>query len=340
MLLMDDLQVKVISSNKDHDDSLLNTPANAWIHYKEIKVWYSSNGHKTFPVPAQPAVYFINGLYSLSFTVWPLLRFKGRKIISVRGMLHPGALSQKSLKKKLYLNILKALVRWQKADFHATTAKEKMFIEKHFGKKPKIWVIPNVPQVLPSRPVLHKEKGQLIISTVALVSPMKNHLLVLQALAAVNASVDYFIYGPIKQTDYWDTCKAVIQILPTNIKVHYKGGITPANVPNALERCHVYIQPSKSENFGHSLFEALSTGRPVITSAYTPWNHLQENKAGYNVSTNDTKSISNALQIFADMDENTLQQYSLAANEYALAAINIGGLKEQYLEMFSGISKN
>jgi glycosyltransferase involved in cell wall biosynthesis len=254
--------------------------------------------------------------------------------------LHPGALSQKSLKKKLYLNILKALVRWQKADFHATTAKEKMFSEKHFGKKPKIWVIPNVPQVLPSRPVLHKEKGQLIISTVALVSPMKNHLLVLQALAAVNASVDYFIYGPIKQTDYWDTCKAVIQILPTNIKVHYKGGITPANVPNALERCHVYIQPSKSENFGHSLFEALSTGRPVITSAYTPWNHLQENKAGYNVSTNDTKSISNALQIFADMDENTLQQYSLAANEYALAAINIGGLKEQYLEMFSGISKN
>ncbi len=40
-----------------------------------------------------------NGLFSTLFSLIPLLTSNYKKIISVRGMLHPGALSQKALKK-------------------------------------------------------------------------------------------------------------------------------------------------------------------------------------------------------------------------------------------------
>jgi glycosyltransferase involved in cell wall biosynthesis len=163
---------------------------------------------------------------------------------------------------------------------------------------------------------------------------MKNHLLVINALANCTANIEYNIYGPIKDDEYWELCKKQIVLLPPNITVYYHGEINPALIENVLAQNHVFIMPSKSENFGHALSEALSAGKPIITSYNTVWNNLLENKAGLNADTDD-KAIKSAINFFVKMDNETYLQFSNAAIKYASQKINIEELQLQYQQMFS-----
>jgi glycosyltransferase involved in cell wall biosynthesis len=91
--------------------------------------------------------------------------------------------------------------------------------------------------------------------------------------------------------------------------------------------------PSKSENFGHAIIEALSAGKPVITSHNTPWKNLQENKAGFNVSLN-VEEIINAIDHFLKMSSEDYIEWSDAAVSFSKKAIDYKQLNVQYSNMF------
>ncbi len=146
--------------------------------------------------------------------------------------------------------------------------------------------------------------------------------------------IQYDIYGPVKDEEYWDTCKEQTRMLPTNIEVIYHKEIEPHKVKNALQQSHVFILPSRSENFGHAIYEAFSAGRPVITSNYTPWNGLLESKAGINVSMNDPVDLANAIHFFSQMDNEELKIWSDAAFAYAEKKVNPDKTRQAYKEMF------
>jgi glycosyltransferase involved in cell wall biosynthesis len=337
----------IICSNKDHDGSSLFIEPDTWHPYINSKVFYASSEYlkvrniSKLIKQNNSKVLFINGLYSWYFNIIPLVRSRGfRKIISVRGMLHPGALSQKPLKKKIFFGLWKVFRLHKGCEFHATTVEERDFIEIVFGKNAKTWIAGNFPKVLDYQLPAEKEEGKLIMVSIALVSPMKNHLLVLQALKDVSANVEYLIYGPIKDAGYWKQCESSIAILPSNIKVSYKGEVIPPEIYKALQVAHLFILPSKSENFGHAIYEAMTAGKPVITSHQTPWNNLRELKAGINVSTEHTQEMTSAIEIFASMDNNTLLNWSRSTRDYALKAVDVELIKQQYIEMFRGDASN
>ncbi len=123
--------------------------------------------------------------------------------------------------------------------------------------------------------------------------------------------------------------------MPANITVNYHGDIAPDKIVDALAGNHVFILPSKSENFGHAIYEALSAGRPVITSYATPWNNLEMAKAGMNVSTDDIIDIVNAIEFFAGMGQEELEEWSGGARKYAEGTVDVEAIKRQYEEMFS-----
>ena len=93
--------------------------------------------------------------------------------------------------------------------------------------------------------------------------------------------------------------------------------------------------PSKSENFGHAIFEALSAGKPVITSHATPWNDLLANKAGMNISPEESE-LTDALAFFASMSNENYSEFSENASTYIAERTNAQTLKAQYTEIFSG----
>jgi len=332
-------EIRIICSSLDHDGSILSVTPNHWVPISQkLLVWYSTTTSLIRWIKfirQQPAkVWFINGIYSLKFNLIPLIFGKGNKVISSRGMLDPGSLSQKSLKKKIYLFFLKLLGFHKFCRFHATCLLEEKNIRSIFGEHTKVSIISNIPRVFDYAPMPMKEFGILRLVTVALINPVKNYLLVLEALKDCGCTIQYDIYGPIHHEKYWEQCLNVIETMPANIKVIYHGDIHPNEVAPVLANAHIYIQPSRSENFGHSIFEAFSAGRPVITSFQTPWQDLLKHNAGKNVTITETKEITEALESFAAMDQSMLHEWSLCARQYAENMIDINQFVKEYKNMF------
>lgn len=336
-------QFRIICGNRDLDGSLLKeVEYDQWVRFlNNTEVWYSSSDKITSVLNKElkkDEVLFIVGIYSWDYNLKPLIFCKGvKKIISVRGMLHPGALSQKSFKKRIYLQLWKWLGLHKGNIFHATDAEEKKYIQQVFGEKAIVKIAANIPRLFALLPMPAKIDCKLIIGSIALISAMKNHLKVLEALHTIksNYQIVYNIYGPVKDPVYWEQCQKLMASLPKNIQVNYKGAIAPTEVEKALAENQVIILPSKSENFGHSIIEALSAGRPVITSNTTPWNGLAAAEAGINVPGEDILGLANAISDFAAMDSTALSQWSRSAREYALKGVDLDRVKGEYRELFN-----
>lgn len=324
---------------------------NEWNNWEQIaKVMYwnyresSRNTLQDLYKEVRPDIIFINGLFSLHFNLLPLraaISFNGKYndckvVLSARGMLHPGALSQKKFKKKIFLFLFK-LFGWQhKVQWHATDEQELKFIQQQFGELTNIKVAGNFPNLLTQATAPVKREHALIMGTVALISPMKNHLQVLKALQSVQANIVWHIYGPVKEEAYWQQCKQLIQQLPSNIAVHYHGELPPAELSKTMEEFQLFIMPSKSENFGHAILEALSAGKPVITTNTTPFKNLQQVKAGYTVAVDQLETeLPRAIQHFASMQQHEFNDCSKAAAEYARTFVSTDQLQQQYQHLFT-----
>ena len=322
--------------------ALENVTTGEWIPFNgNSQVWYANHEKISDSLVKQvealkPDILYIIGLYSWHFNIVPLIFCKGpKKILSARGMLHPGALSQKRWKKMIYMRLFKLMEYQHSISFHATDEEEEKYIVTHFGKVTSVHIAGNFPNNMGAVPIAPKLPATLNMVSIALISPMKNILLVLEALENINVSVVYNIYGAIKDINYWEQCREKIKSLPDNIVVKCHNEIEPGQVKEALSQNHIFVLPSKSENFGHAIYEALSAGRPVITSNNTPWNNLEEARAGINISIENTAELVGAIDCFAAMDEAALAAWSHGAIAYSAAAIDLEKVRQQYREMFS-----
>ncbi|MBB1284689.1 glycosyltransferase [Flavisolibacter sp. BT320] len=330
-------QYRIITSNREWDGTVINVMANQWLSYNPwTKVYYASRGTSAKQLGEESAILYLNGIYSWSYVLKPLLFSKaGKKILAPRGMLLEGALSQKAWKKRLYLQLWKWAGLHRRVAFHATDGAEEAAIKKVFGAGVKVYQVPNLPKIIAPQPLFPKQRGALVLLTIALVSPMKNILPVLKALANLEQAITYHIYGPVIDPAYWQQCRKQIHRLPANIEVVYGGELDPIKVTETLQKAHVFILPSRSENFGHALYEALSAGRPVITSHTTPWNGLKEAGAGINLDPGEGKAIREVVRHFAGMNGDELQAWSTGARHYAEKRLDQEAIREQYCRMFS-----
>ncbi len=122
------VQYFIFCSDTDLNGAALqNITTGEWIQYNNYTtVWYAAHDKISDSLVKQveeikPDVLYIIGIYSWHFNIVPLLYCKApKKILSARGMLHPGALSQKKWKKKIYLGIFKLMEYHHKVRFHAT----------------------------------------------------------------------------------------------------------------------------------------------------------------------------------------------------------------------------
>jgi glycosyltransferase involved in cell wall biosynthesis len=341
----DGINYRIFCGHTDLDGApLAGIETGKWIRYNDhTEVWYAIAEDRSKTLIEQvektkPDLLYIIGIYDWHFNIVPLLFCKGQaQIVSVRGMLHPGALQQKKMKKQFFLGALRMLGLHRKIAFHATDDAEKKFIEKHFGEQATVHIASNFPRTFQAKDRQGKPAGKLSLCSIALVSPMKNHLQVIKALNEVKADVIYNIYGPVKDMAYWQQCLAEMEKLPANIRASYHGELRPTEVEAILKQHDVFIQPSESENFGHAIYEALSAGLPVISSLNTPWNNLEALHAGLNVEPKPGE-LAAAIEQFARMDNDAFEKWSRAAVAYAEAYLDTEGLQEAYRAMF-GLSE-
>ncbi len=334
---------KIFCSGNDLDGTVnQGVPFDKWCYYNECtQVWYASGKKRSIAAMKREIknsnadILFIMGIYSWYFNLVPLLFCKAPvKIISVRGMLHPGALSLKSVKKNIYLALWKMAGLYRHNFFHATDVKEKGFIRQVFSDKAKIFIAGNFPRIFKLHPAQQKKPGALLMVSIALISPMKNIALVLEALQYCKMQIKYDIYGPVKDEQYWQQCLVKIKMLPANITVIYRGDVVPTKIEDVLKTYELFILPSKSENFGHAIYEALSAGKPVITSHHTPFSNLYDHNAGLNVDVKHIQELAKAIDFFAGMTRVEFAKWNAGAHNYAFKSIDQDHLKKQYDNMF------
>jgi glycosyltransferase involved in cell wall biosynthesis len=332
----------VCSNNEYHEHTpLKNIVSDKWLNFEsKASVYYLSAASlkpqrmRQIIRQVKPDIVFTNGMYSVPFGLYPICFSSCKTVFSARGMFHPGALSQKAVKKKIFLYAFKKLGLHKKVIFHATDENEKEYIWSQFGNTVKVNVAGNFPQIQDFAQSPPKQTGNIIMGSISLISPMKNHLLVLESLRYCTSKVTYYIYGPVKDQEYWTRCQAVIRDLPNNIQVEYKGEVPPTEVRDVLKEFHYFILPSKSENFGHAIFEALTAGKPVITSFFTPWNNLESRRAGYNVDISNVASITDAIEKAAAQNVSEYLDWRQCSRSLAIESVNLSNLREQYQQLF------
>ncbi len=332
-----DVHYFIFCSNKDVDgEKLKNIETDKWIIFNQYtKVWFDSSA---FPFlkfrklisERKFDVLYINGIFSFSFSIFPMLFGKAEKVIvSPRGMLHPGALSKKKIKKKLFLQFLQITDVTKRCHFHAVDLMEKNCINGIFRKRISVTIAGNYASQF-KHAFSHKKKvGELKLITVALISPMKNHLMILKALKEINGLVEYHIIGGIKDNVYWKKCLEIINEMPKNIKVKFHGEIPPNDISQYFNDSPVMIMPSESESFGHSIIESLMAGIPVITSNATPWKYLQENNAGFN-AVPDIPTLKELIRFYLSLNDEEYCSTSLAAVAYSNKHYNEIILNKEY----------
>lgn len=287
---------------------------------------------------------YINGLFMPSLNFIPIVISKNL-IISPRGMLQQKLLQQKKWQKHIYLKVLKNIFFFKKIKFHATTQQEAVEIKNQFGKNADITIISNVP-VKPFISINSKDKEVQKIRLVylGLIVENKGLLDLIKTLKELNLTISLDIYGPVKDQKYADLCFKEIEKNTTNALINYKGAIDPSESQNVLHNYHAFILLTKGENFGHSIYESLSVGTPVIISNKTPWKFSNElNPPGWLVNIEGEKEencseLTDILTKLYYMNNEEYTQSSIAAHKYAIDFYNSHDFKKQYTDLFNSFN--
>ena len=146
---------------------------------------------------------------------------------------------------------------------------------------------------------------------------MKNLDYALRVLAQVRTQVRFSIYGPIEVVTYWEECQKLMAELPANVEVNYCGSIEHDNVVATISELDLFFLPSRGENFGHVIHEALRAGLPLLISDRTPWKDLAELGVGWDLALGDMSAFVRRIEEVADWSDTEHQQRAARARALA-----------------------
>lgn len=348
--LRDHFDLFVITTNHDFGSSspYINIVSDQWItHEAGFKIFYASPHLLRWRVikqqvsKLQPDVIYLNSMYSLFFSIYPLLMKKMRAvqakvILAPRGMLRQSALQFKRKKKMLYLSAFRLLGLHKNIIFHATEEGEYKDIKNCFGQSADVLLVNDFPgKQSPLQLPTQKQKGQLAILFVGRIHPIKNVDYFLSVLKNANQSIRMTVIGGIEDQSYWNICMQLIREWPQNVSIDFKGELPHREVEQHLLLHHLFVLPTKGENFGHAIFEALAAGRPVLISDQTPWRNLAQYQAGWDLPLDQPGKFSEVVERFAAMDEIELNAWCVGAWQHAKDFLDRSHIKEQYIRLFT-----
>ena len=195
-----------------------------------------------------------------TFPVWWAVRCAEQSGVEVvmrpAGSFDPVRLAHSRWKKKVVAGIERWCLR-HAAAVHVTCDNEAEWVNAYEPKVKKVFVVPNGVSVPPreTMPSNQEPIGRLRLLYLGRRHPLKGLDLLEKAVAGMDEGsrpelrIESSIFGEEKEA--------------------------------AFKWCDVLILPSRSENFGLVVAEALARGKPVITTKGTPWNRVVEQGCGW-----------------------------------------------------------
>lgn len=311
--LSDSFDFRVIARDRPFDSDSAMAESGKWhdngimrVHYLEVgRVGAKGLARLLRETPHD--LLMLNGFFDREFTIPALIaRRLGRiprrpTILSPRGEFSEGALSLKAGRKRFYRLAMRLTGLLSGVRLHATSPAEESDMRAAFPDEPIRHIanfrdIPALPAFAPRAP-----GTPLRIAFLGRVSPVKGVETACMALARVNSSVAFDLYGPISDVAYWKRCQQIIAGLPGNVTVTYRGELENGAVVNTLAGYDLMFMPSHSENFGHAILESLAAGTPVLIGDKTPWQNLSGAQAGWDLPLDDIGAIARTIDLAAGM---------------------------------------
>jgi glycosyltransferase involved in cell wall biosynthesis len=256
-------------------------------------------------------------------------------IVAPRGELSPLPLKMKGKRKAAFLAIARATGLFRGVTWQATSELERGEILAVFPDA-RIEVVPNptaVPEAAAEPPA--KAAGSARFVFLSRVSEKKNLLDAVRALAgAAGGEAVLDVYGNLEDAAYWERCQRAAAGLPPQLRVEYRGKLAFQEVDQTLARYHFFVLPTRGENFGHAVVEAMRVGLPVLISDRTPWRGLEAARAGWDVPLDDLAALQDRVRRCVEMDGETYRAWSEGARRYAAEAAPADQAREAALQLF------
>lgn len=295
--------------DRDHGDlkPYENIKYNEWNSVGSARVWYVKEGFFSKKLIQKLALgkdfIYLTGFFE-EYGYNTLLLKKTGKIklplaIASMGVFAKDALAHGAVKKRLFIGACKALGLFKGIVWSVTSELEATDVKKTIGSNIQYVVAEDLPRIkIPGRFKQADEKiGIVFLSRIC---EHKHPDIVIDAVSMMhnkqNVSLSFF--GPIQEKAFWDKC--IQKLERVDYKWNYGGDVPSDNVQEVLSHYDLFVLPSKSENYGHVIYEALSVGCIPVISNRTPWKDLEKENIGYEVQL-DAKSFAEKLNLLANM---------------------------------------
>jgi len=357
--LSDQLDFRIITADRDSFDTrpYPGVRINAWNEVGKAQVYYAAPSRLAFAAirrlirDTQHDVLYLNSFFAARFAILPLLvrkfgRLPSRPIVlAPRGEFSEGALVLKSWKKQLYIRTSRLLGLYDNLNWQASSAFEAEDIKRMMGSVARsIQIAPDLPALVTQsneekKPSLDDLTKPLRVVFLSRISPKKNLDFALQVLETVAAPVEFNIYGLADDEAHWQYCQELMARLPAHITATYHGLVKHDDVANVLMTHDLFFLPTRGENFGHAIFEALAAGVPALISDQTPWQDLDDAGVGWVRPLNDASAFKAVIEQLAEASplERTGQRQS--ARQYARNLAENSAVMRQNLDLFFNVCR-
>lgn len=234
-------------------------------------------------------LYYVNSLQCPEFSLLPLLLRKMRVIphamvmVAPRGECGIAAQAHKGLKKRM----AKPLIKWligTNAVWHASSGAEAADIIRWYGQE-----MPQGDRLIirsdpPPRPSSSVSKGSgespPVVMFASRIDHMKGLDIALDVMRRMSKPCVFRVAGSVSDNAYWQRCQELAKEFPRHVKFQYCGPYSPDTTAEIMSSADLVFLPTRGENFGHAIAEALSVGCPVVISQETIWTELVNAGAG------------------------------------------------------------
>ncbi|MBP1641180.1 MAG: putative glycosyltransferase [Bacteroidetes bacterium] len=147
------------------------------------------------------------------------------------------------------------------------------------------------------------------------IHPKKGIDLLIEGYNMLQDKLPLVIVGPKEIPEYYDSILKQIKNYNLSNEVFFVPEVSEIEKLSLMRGAKAFVLPTRSENFGTVVAEALGQQCPVICTIGAPWSTLEQYKCGWWVDI-DPKSISSALCLSFNQD--SIEQKIMGANGHKL----------------------
>lgn len=262
--------------------------------------------------------------------------------IAPRGELEDNAIKFnrpiKIILHKIFLKFLYGKVKF----IMVTSIQELEFSKKYFNEKMIFELIPNYIEISKIGKLLEvdilKKKNILYLGRL---HPKKGIANLIKAYFSLNESIinsHLLLITGTGELNYVNSLKELVDSSKYNERVIFLGHKQGVEKEKIYKQSKVLVLPSYSENFGNVVLESLSHSTPVISSKYTPWKSLEENKCGFWVE-NSPNELAAKLKDLLTMEDQKYIKYATNSYNYVCREFDIGKNIEKLNILYKNYSK-